>query len=157
MLTSEQELLLKKLYTEPASAASFSSSDALYREAKKHDVSITKKLVKQFLQTQLAYTLHGNVRHKFRRSPIIAYRIDSIWQADLADFSQFFRKNHGYRQLLIVIDVLSRFTFVKPLKNKSAEHVLNGMKEIMTENQRWPAELSTDAGTGNLYFEYTLF
>ena len=44
--------------------------------------------------------------------------IDSQWQADLADMQQISSHNRGYKYILTVIDILSRFAWAEPLKSK---------------------------------------
>ena len=46
--------------------------------------------------------------------------IDTLWQADLADFQNISKYNNGYNYILICIDVFSKFLMVEKLKNKNA-------------------------------------
>ena len=65
--------------------------------------------VSRRLRSQLAYTLHRPVRTKFKKSRVFVQNVDDQWQADLVDMQFNARKNNGYRYLLTVIDVLSKF------------------------------------------------
>ena len=94
------------------------------------------KKVKQWAEKQLAYTLHKPVRIHFKRNPVLVNSIDQIWQADLADVSNLSKENRGYKYLLTVIDVFSKFSFVVALKNKSATAVKKAFEHIFAIRKR---------------------
>ena len=54
-------------------------------------------------------------------------------------------KNDGVRFLLIVIDVFSRFMWVKPLENKLEDTVINAFRHIFQRAKK-PRRLRTDRG-----------
>ena len=58
---------------------------------------------------------------------------------------QFSKWNKGYKYLLMIIDVFSKFGWIVPLKNKSGEVVSDAFKNIFKEN-RIPKHLWTDKG-----------
>ena len=43
---------------------------------------------------------------------------DNIWSADLADMQLISKSNKGFRFLLCVIDIYSKYAWVIPLKDK---------------------------------------
>ena len=47
---------------------------------------------------------------------VFAKQVDDIWTADLVDMSSFSRSNKCYKYLLTVIDILSKYGWVVPLK-----------------------------------------
>ena len=57
----------------------------------------------------LADELHKQRRVHFPRRKVIAYGIDQVWSADLVDMQAFSKFNKGYRFMLTVIDLFSRF------------------------------------------------
>ena len=87
-------------YFNTESPVAFTSSLALYREAKKHYPSLTFRQVKSWLQSKDTYTLHKPVRYNFPRNRVIVTRIDDQWQADLVDISSLACFNKGYKFLL---------------------------------------------------------
>ena len=109
---------LSDYYFNTRSPVGFTSSLALYREAKKRYPSLTFRQVKTWLQSRDTYTLHKPVRYNFPRNRVIVTRIDDQWQADLVNISSLARFNKGYKFLLTCIDVFSKFAWVIPLKNK---------------------------------------
>ena len=69
----------------------------------------------------LSRCLHLNkpVRRTFSRRPIVVGGIDHQWQTDLTDVQRLKKDNDSYSYLLTVIDVLFKYAWVIPLKNKS--------------------------------------
>ena len=65
---------------------------------------------------QLANELHKSVRRRFDKRTISAKQVDDIWTADLVDMSSFSRSNKGYKYLLTIIDVFSKYGWIVPLK-----------------------------------------
>ena len=52
------------------------------------------------------------------------YHIDDIWNSDILDLKDYGPENNrGYRYVLVVIDIFSKFGFRKPLQNKNAQTV----------------------------------
>ena len=52
----------------------------------------------------------------------------------------------GYRYLLTCIDVLSKYAWVVPLKNKSGEVVAKAFQLVLTSSGRYCQKLHTDKG-----------
>ena len=59
---------------------------------------------------------------------------------------QFSKWNGGYRYLLMVLDLLSKYGWIVPLKDKKGETVTQAFKPIFEEG-REPQSLWTDKGT----------
>ena len=96
-------------------------------------------------QKQLADELHKPVKKKFPRRRVISKSIDEIWAADLVEMQQFSKWNKGYKYLLMVIDVFSKFGWIVPLKNKTGETVAAAFKNILNGG-RIPKFIWTDKG-----------
>ena len=58
---------------------------------------------------------------------------------------QFSRWNNGYRYLLMVIDVFSKYGWIVPLKDKKGESVTKAFSEIFKEGRK-PQYLWVDKG-----------
>ena len=109
---------LSRVYESPKHPASFSGLDKIYRIAKKKFPSITRNEIKQWAEANLSYSLHKPSRRNFKRNKIYAPEIDSLWEADLAFVQDLAKENDGVNYLLVVIDVFSKFLWVRPMKNK---------------------------------------
>ena len=146
--------VLKNIYFKPSHPAGFGSVQQLYQEAKKIIPSITKNKVSKWLHSQTAYTLHKPFKTKYKRRKTLARGLHNIWQADLADFKAIAQENANFKYLLCVEDILSRFVWVRCLKNKSALEVLKAFKDILETTKLKPQKLHTDEGTEfwNIHF-----
>ena len=97
------------------------------------------------MQDHEAYSIHKPARYRFPRTRIIPTGRDSQWDADLADMQDIKEDNDGVSYLLIAIDLLSRYLWVRPLKTKSAREVRDAFEDIFS-NGRTPEKLRTDQG-----------
>ncbi|RLA19857.1 MAG: hypothetical protein DRQ56_04475 [Gammaproteobacteria bacterium] len=138
--------VLQKVFYDTSSPACYAGLQPVYREAKKRLPSIKISDVKSFLQEQDVYTLHKPIRRKFPRNKTVAVGIDSDWQADLCDVWKIKKYNDGYCHILTVIDVLSKFAWAVPIKNKKPETVAEAFKQIIKTSNRKPWRLYTDKG-----------
>ena len=68
---------------------------------------------------QLTNELHKSVRRRFDKCTVFAKQVDDIWTADLVAMSSFSRSNKGYKYLLTVIDVFSKYGWIVQLKTKT--------------------------------------
>ena len=93
---------------------------------------------------ELAQELHKPVIKKFKRRKLCVRLKDNIWAAVLAEIGSLSSKNRGVKYLLCVIDVFTKYAWVKPLKDKKAKTVLNGPIEIVNKFKHEPNNLWVD-------------
>ena len=62
--------------------------------------------------------LHKSIKRNFTRRRVIVNGIDKIWCSDLVEMQQFSKWNKGYRYLLMVLDLFSKYSWIIPLKDK---------------------------------------
>ena len=93
----------------------------------------------------LADELHKPIRRKFKTRRVIANHIDEIWCSDIVEMQKFSRWNAGYRYLLMVLDVFSKYGWIIPLKDKKGETVAQAFKTIFKEGRK-PQYIWTDKG-----------
>ena len=72
----------------------------------------------------------SQTNHKKLFKEIISNGIDEIWATDLVEMQKFSKWNKGIKYLLMVIDVFSKYGWIKPLKNKKTETVSKAFDEI---------------------------
>ena len=103
----------------------------------------------------LANELHQPIRRQFPKRRVISYGIDNIWAADLVEMGKFSKWNKGTKYLLMVIDVFSKFGWIRPLKDKRGQTVADAFRSIFAERsgaepskaRRKPKMLWTDKGS----------
>ena len=94
---------------------------------------------------QLAEELHKPITRKFTKRRVFVKGVDEIWAADLVEMGRFSDWNKGFKYLLMVIDVFSKFGWIEPLKDKKGETVAAAFKKIF-KLSRQPRLLWTDKG-----------
>ena len=72
----------------------------------------------------LAEELDKPIIKKFEKRKIHSTFIDNIWSADLADMQLIRKFDKGFRFLLSVIDIYSKYAWVVPLKVKKEMQLL---------------------------------
>src|SRR5277367_2161642 len=120
------EKLLEKHYYDPSGSGSFGGINKLYHAVKKVPLSEVKK----WLSSQRTYTLHRPVIRNFPRNKIVAYDKDEIWNADLVFMDNYGAENDRYKYILTIIDVLSKYAWGIPLKDKSPLGVMSAFDKV---------------------------
>ena len=143
MKTAAQiDVILRAIYFNPENSGAYGGADALHRQV---IGVLSKKQVTDWLSGQDTYTLHKPIRRKFNRRRVLVGRVYQQWQADLVDLQSIYKINDGYKYLLTCIDVLSKYAWVVPLKNKTGKSIIDAFETIFAE--RKPGKLHTDKGT----------
>ena len=134
---------LRSIYFDPKHPASFAGPIKLYDVVKregKYDIGLSR--IRSWLQNQEAYSLHKPVKHRFRTNQVMVEGIDDQWDADLMDMSYYAKHNDGYNYILTVIDIFSKYVWLRPLKTKTSNEVRAAFDSI----HRKPKLLRTDKG-----------
>ena len=76
--------------------------------------------------------------------------IDNIWCTDLADMQLISKFNKGFRFLLCVTDIYSKYAWAIPLKNKKGATITHAFQKILRESNRKPNKIWVDKG-GKFY------
>jgi len=141
------EKLLRELYYDVTSPVCYSSARALYYAARLKNKNITQKNVADFLAAQDTYTLHKTVKHRFTKNKTTACGLLTDLQFDLADFKAVASENDNYKYLLCVIDVLSRYAWIEPVKDKTPGEASRAFKKILDSMRRTPHRIYSDDGS----------
>jgi transposase InsO family protein len=136
-LNNKERDLLNELYYDPK--IGYSGIKELSRKSK-----LPQSKIKEFLEQQNAYILHKPIKKKFKTRKVYVHGIDNQWQADLVEMQEFSKENEGFKYLLTVIDCFSKFAWAIPIKDKSADKIIEAFNNIFKE--RKPLKLQTDKG-----------
>ena len=71
----------------------------------------------------LANELHKPIKRNFTKRRVIAHNVDDIWCSDLVDMQKLSKWNRGYKYLLMVLDLFSKYGWIVPLKTKTGLEV----------------------------------
>lgn len=141
--------ILRELYYNPESG--FTGVEKLYRKAKEQNPNISKKEVSEFVKKQKLAQVFMQPRVQRATFTITGQR--DHYQSDLTFFEQYKRYNSNHSIILTLIEINTKKAYCVALKNKNADSMLEGFKELvqvlLSENKAI-AVLQTDNGT-----EYT--
>ena len=146
MLTTRVKRQLERLYYESANAASYGGASKLRKAAVDEGLDVSIADVKLWLESQDTYTLHKPRRKRFPRNKTLVFDIDDLHQADLAEMQADSKWNDGVRYLLVVIDCLSKYLWVRPLMDKTGTTVAAALEQLYSETGRIPKNFNTDKG-----------
>lgn len=91
--------------------------------------------------------LHRQARKHFPKRHVYVKSVDDLWQIDLIDMQKHARANGGHRYILTVIDVLSKYAWTEPVRNKSAPTVAAAMEKVLKRaSPRRPNNVQSDEG-----------
>ena len=115
------------------------------KKTKGSGVTLANKSIPQ--NEQLAEELHKPIIKKLKKRKEYSAFKDNIWTADLADMQLISTFNKGFRFLLCVIDIYSKYAWVVPLKDKKGVSIANAFQSILNKSNRKPNKIWVDKGS----------
>ena len=112
------------------------------KKTKGSGVTLANKSIPQ--NEQLAEELHKPIIRKCKKRKVYSAFKDNIWAADLADMKLISKFNKGFRFLLCVIDIYSKYAWVVPLKDKKGVSIVNAFQSILKKSNKKPNKVSVD-------------
>ena len=142
----QKETILSTYYYNDKNPGAFRGPRKLFLVLqKKYPGVFTLPFIRKWLNDQDSYSLLKEPRHRFKTAKVLVTSIDEQFDADLTSVENLKKYNDGVRFLLFIIDIFSRYLWVKPLHDKTAKSVLNAIKAVFSE--RKPLKLRTDGGS----------
>ena len=80
---------------------------------------------------QLDEELFKPIIRKSQKMKVYSAFKDNIWGADLADMQLLSTFDKGFRFLVCVIDIFSKYAWVVPLKDKEGVSVVNAFQDLL--------------------------
>ena len=102
-------------------------------------------------QEKLADELHKPIGRNFPKRRVIVHNVDDIWCSDLVDMQKLSKWNKGYKYLLMVLDLFSKYGWIVPLKTKTGLEVSKSFKTIFKKSRAKPKKLWVDKGKEYYY------
>ena len=93
---------------------------------------------------ELAEELQKVIVRKFNKRKVHHPITDNVWGADLADMQLINKFNKGFRFLLCVIDIYSKFAWVISLKDKKVITITTVSQKTSKESNRKPNKVWVD-------------
>ena len=120
----------------------------LVKTAMKAKIAFGGELIKMN-GAELAEELHREYRKPKTFLKVKVFAMDDIWGADLVEMPNS-KNNNGYKYILTIIDLYTKYAWAIPLKNKTAVTVRNAFEELFENslnNHSPPKKLYTDNGS----------
>lgn len=123
--------LLRSYYYNVENPSAFSSASKLYQTVNAEGKKIGYHKITRWLNAQDNYSLQKTPRRSFKRLRVYTTGIGNLLDADLMEMQNISEENDGFKYILIVIDVFSRYLWMEATKSKSAVDVGKAFKKIL--------------------------
>jgi hypothetical protein len=90
----------------------------------------------------VAKELHHPIIKNFERRKVIVWKRDEIWGSDLCQMPT----EKGYKFILTIIDIFTKYGWAIPIKNKQGDTVSNAFENVFTTSKRKPEYIWVDRG-----------
>ena len=90
---------------------------------------------------QLSNELHKPVIRKFKERKVYSSFRDNTWVVESADMELLSKYNKGIKYLLCAIDLLSKYAWVIPIKDKKGTSTVNAFKKILSDSNKKPNKI----------------
>ena len=140
-ISAKEKKKLREIYYNVSNPASFGGVEKLVQKS-----HLERNKVKKWLNEEWPYSLHKPVRRNFPRRKYVSRGMNHQWQADLVEMQKYSRENQGYRYILTLIDIFSRYAYAVPLKNKTGPVVAAALNTILSSVPETPKYLQCDQG-----------
>ncbi len=123
------EQRLRDIYYDPGTG--FQSIERLHQKAKDDGLSVSRRIMREWLKTQDTYTRHKPIvkKHKFQKT-LVKDLADQI-QMDLVDMGKYKSQNKGYNWILTAVEILSRYAFTIPVYRKDTKNMTKAVSELL--------------------------
>ena len=144
------EQALRDIYYDPSEG--YQSAERLYQKVKGKGLSVSRKMVREWLKTQDTYTRYNYKpivrKHKYLKTYV--KDLADQMQLDLVDMEKYGNKNKGYRWILTAIEILSRYAFTIPVYKKDTKNMTKAV-DLLLENfkrrfGKYPSVVQFDKG-----------
>ena len=111
-------------------------------DKKSKESDVANNQIKQNLQ--LANELRKPIIRNFKKRTVYSRFKDNIWGADLADMQSLSKYNKEIKYLLCAIDLISKYAWVIPIKDKKGITITNAFQKILKESNCKPNKIWVD-------------
>ena len=73
--------------------------------------------------------------------------IDVLWEIDLTNVERLAEENLNVHCLLVILETFSRFLWIKALKDRKGQTLLDALSEVIERSGRIPNKLRRDKGS----------
>lgn len=84
---------------------------------------------------QVVEEIHKPARRNYQRRRVKMRRPNETYQADLVEMIPYSRENKGYKYILNIIDIFSKYAYSVPLKSKTGQEVATALESVLKKIQ----------------------
>ena len=95
---------------------------------------------------ELANELHKPLHHNFQKRYVFVRNVDDVWAVDLVDMQRLASDNEGFKYILMVIDVFSKYGWARTIQTKSGQSCKEALESIFAKGNT-PRKMWADHGT----------
>ena len=140
-LTKPQALeYIRRNYSKPDSKICYASISGL----KEIFPFLSKDDIRKELSKFESWSLMKGTRKSKKYNPFLAQHVRDCWQIDTVHLQELKGYNAGISYLLCVIDVFSKYLWVRPLTNCKARDAKEGLKSILQSVEFFPETIVCD-------------
>ena len=136
--------IFETIYFNPEHPAGYGGVKKLYKYANEIDSNITLNDVKNWLSKQFEYTLFKPALRNFSRNTIYSNFVNEIWEIDALYYKNYSRYNSGYKYIINVIDVFSKYLIAIPMKTLKGKDVADKFERLFKTVK--PMKIRSDRG-----------
>ncbi len=133
-MDKEEQQRLKELYLSSESNVGFTNAAQLYRQAKAEGLKLSRKQVREWLETQDLFTAYKPAVRKFLRRRVIPRGYMDLIDGDIAFMVRFAEDNDQIKYLAIFLDTFSRQLWAYPLLDKTSDTMLKTIKQFLKDS-----------------------
>jgi hypothetical protein len=138
-MNKEFDDYMKKVYFDRSHPGAFGGLNKIWLSIKgdaERPAGLTKKIVTKWLSAQEVYQVYTEPQSDYPTEAIIVEYPDQMWDIDILVLHDERRQlNKNFRYLLGVIDLFSRYVWVRLLKRKTATETAEAFRSILQEGR----------------------
>ena len=127
MNTSKNFNIILDLYVKN----NFPGLEKLLLVVKRDNNKITRKEIKEFLESQYNYQLLKVQNTSKKLGHIVSLFPNELWQMDIFIMQKYASTNRNYGYLFVIVDVFTRKAGAIPMKNKNASSCSDALEALM--------------------------
>lgn len=138
---------IKSMYIKPSFG--LIGLENFHKKLKSEGINVSKEKLKEILSGMEPYSLNKTIVKNFETRRVMSSEVNDQLQMDLVEMDvptgAPAKDNDGVRYLLTIIDVLSKYAWVIPLKDKKGKTVADVLDDLLKEVK--PNKIQVDHGS----------
>lgn len=123
---------LEDIYYDGSHPAGYGTARDMYNQSQVDGRNYSYRDIKDWLETQETFTIFRQLPDKqISRPRVVVPQKQFMYDSDTCNMVRYEKSNNGYKYILFVIDILSRFCFSFPLKSLTGKEVARHLTSLL--------------------------